>query len=668
MRKVISALAILFCLSAEAQQTNTIAVQWSPVDFIQFAPVSSQVQIQPLWTYNVFGSNIVTGAARAFSTGTKVTATGSTVSGIPGSLIISNVIPGVYKVTFYSGSTSTATITNVFTNGTPAFVNAKDYVAVSTNSVNGFGYAYTIAQVNALLSTNPVVLPSTLTNNTTGNSAATTNAFPGGNIITTNFSGLTYYVAPWPTGNDTNNNGLSQFTPFQSIQMAEFLATFGDTIHLMDGTNVVRSPLLSGAGVTNFCVELPNGVNWFSEPNSWLVITNYGSPGSSSRAFFCCTVGNNTINNLNFLVPDVTNSQTVIGYGQIDSPVGHTNIVFNNLNLISYGTGIRLESAVTGTSNLCQMSFNNPHILANANCITLKDWNNPRITVTGGEMTTVNFVANGVINGKPLRAVAIEAQSATLGTNALVCNGTIFHLSDTDLSNSNRPAYVVWENGGLLQSNLATFNGCSVDWLARTNPGSLDFSTNFAGSLNIPGGMPRTDGQTNTYPVGNAPNFGVFPGTMAAANLTGSGTLPITTLPPAVFTNGSATAFSNLNSFRANSFASIGTAPTITVNSTLTGLQVTNDTSANTMSQAVTITNGTLVALGTVMWTNTYPSPFPTGHLPHILGPFETGGTNLAVGTWPHPYTVTESNYLVIVGTTAFPITTNTQFTFVTMP
>lgn len=155
MRKLI--LALVTQLLAITVFGDPFAALYAPADFTLYHPGSQQIDITPLTAYTVYDTNIVTHQTRHFSTGTRITATGNVINGVPGSLIVSNMIPGDYKVDIFALGIPqpVASFTNSFTNGTPAYVNAKDFIAVSTNSVNGSGYAYTIAQMNAILANLP---------------------------------------------------------------------------------------------------------------------------------------------------------------------------------------------------------------------------------------------------------------------------------------------------------------------------------------------------------------------------------------------------------------------------------------------------------------------------------------------------------------------------------
>lgn len=148
MRKAVAFLFLLLPTFCFAQ----IAVQWSPADFTLYAPVAQQITITPLWSYTAFGSNVVSHESRSFSTGTIITSTGKTLPGIPGSLIVSNIIYGGYEVEFFkfNNPTPVASFTNVFTNGSPALANGNLFFGVSTNSTLKDEFAYPMSAIDAM--------------------------------------------------------------------------------------------------------------------------------------------------------------------------------------------------------------------------------------------------------------------------------------------------------------------------------------------------------------------------------------------------------------------------------------------------------------------------------------------------------------------------------------
>jgi hypothetical protein len=156
MRKAILFLLAILPTAALAQ----IAVQFSPADFIGFAPASQQITITPLWNYTASGTNIVHGQARSFSTGTIIATNGKTLPGTPGTLIVSNVFVdtggSAYHIEIFPNGNgplrSVGSYTNVFTNGSPAFVNSADMLGVATNATMGNQFAYTRNQTDEAIS------------------------------------------------------------------------------------------------------------------------------------------------------------------------------------------------------------------------------------------------------------------------------------------------------------------------------------------------------------------------------------------------------------------------------------------------------------------------------------------------------------------------------------
>lgn len=140
MRKVIAAISVtlLFIgLTARAQ----FAAQWYFQDPTQTPQGIKQVYLTGLWNVTVVGTtNINVGLRQSKQTDTH------------GSLIVSNMVYGGYRVEFI-----TAGRTNAFTNcfdvdiSTNSLVNAADYICVGTNTTSSSDYAYTRAQTDALI-------------------------------------------------------------------------------------------------------------------------------------------------------------------------------------------------------------------------------------------------------------------------------------------------------------------------------------------------------------------------------------------------------------------------------------------------------------------------------------------------------------------------------------
>ena len=130
MRKVIAAFLLLCGLTARAQFT----AQWFFQDFTQNPQAIRQVNTIPLWIITPFGTNLIAGQRQAHQTDGG------------GTLTVSNMVPGAYRVEFIGGQTFTGYITNAFTNvfalGTTGLVNAVNFLGADTNHFLPFDGRY----------------------------------------------------------------------------------------------------------------------------------------------------------------------------------------------------------------------------------------------------------------------------------------------------------------------------------------------------------------------------------------------------------------------------------------------------------------------------------------------------------------------------------------------
>ncbi len=191
----------LFALPAGAQ----IHVQWFFSDFTLSPQGVKGITVEPLEAYTVSGTNIVTGdrIKRTVLAG--------------GSVTISNMIPGSYRVTF-AGSSVNTIFTNSFGTNVSGLVNAKDYVTISTNLPNGLN-AYSQTAADALFFPKS---GGTMTGAATNNSG-----IYGNGVGLTNLNGITasnwVYVSA-SIGNDANtnaiNNPLKPVATFQAAALA----------------------------------------------------------------------------------------------------------------------------------------------------------------------------------------------------------------------------------------------------------------------------------------------------------------------------------------------------------------------------------------------------------------------------------------------------------------
>lgn len=136
--------SILFSLDARAQ----ITVQYPFADFTGVPLAVKQVYITPLWTINESGTNLIPGDRLMYQTGRNY-GNGASFAGTSGSITLSNVVYGGYRVEF-QGNYTISTFTNVFPTSIAvgAVVNAKDYRS-TTNTVLAGGSAYSMAAADA---------------------------------------------------------------------------------------------------------------------------------------------------------------------------------------------------------------------------------------------------------------------------------------------------------------------------------------------------------------------------------------------------------------------------------------------------------------------------------------------------------------------------------------
>jgi hypothetical protein len=173
--RLLIAFVLAWCLNAGAS-TNVFHAQWVFTDFAQSPQAVRQVYLTPLWTVTS------TGTTNFIAVGSQRT---SKQTGGGGSLTVSNMIAGAYRVEF-SGAYTLVTFTNVFGTNVTGLVNAGDpqYLSAAI-PVNGSTVAYSQDATDALLAaklakTNGVAQTPTLNNPT--NTGTTT--FPGGSTVT----------------------------------------------------------------------------------------------------------------------------------------------------------------------------------------------------------------------------------------------------------------------------------------------------------------------------------------------------------------------------------------------------------------------------------------------------------------------------------------------------
>lgn len=181
MRKLLGYLVLAvgyFIGSSTANADTNFNAYWYLSDFTQTAQTNRPVNVYPVARFTSFSTNIITGDRITNRTDAH------------GYFVISNMTPGRYIVEVL-GRTTITTFTNVFTNGTSGYVNAKDFPNISTN-VDGTQRAYSQAQANALFVSKSSGVATNLstygTLNHGGNAVVRSNIYADSAIITNNLS------------------------------------------------------------------------------------------------------------------------------------------------------------------------------------------------------------------------------------------------------------------------------------------------------------------------------------------------------------------------------------------------------------------------------------------------------------------------------------------------
>lgn len=440
MRKAVAFLLLLLprlCLSQ-------IAVQWSPADFTLYAPVAQQITITPLWSYTTFGSNVVSHESRSFSTGTIITSTGKTLPGIPGSLIVSNIIYGGYEVDFFkfNNPTPVASFTNVFTNGAPAFVNAKDYFGVSTNSTLENQFAYTMAEIDALFASFSGGGPQPTVTGTSGITVTTSTRPDGGTnfALTVTASGAGSFNGPGTAvahnflsfadttgaaGEDSGKSAASFITPAQQANLSNNL----NAANLNQGTipfTVIAAPVVT------------NNMQPVFTNSGWLTTGPFGFTFQRADGFY---LSSNAVTKFWQMVD--TNRNFILGSNTIvmvsnNAANGNT---FTRFTTMGNKAAFDIYGSATGAdpiSALGNWAINGTFLAVGAATfdssltlggVTINNWSDLSV---GGGSGTVTSVGVTVPQGMSVSGVPITGS----GTAAITFNGVNLNLAGGGMTNA----------------------------------------------------------------------------------------------------------------------------------------------------------------------------------------------------------------------------------------
>lgn len=546
MRKAVAFLFLLLprlCLSQ-------IAVQWSPADFTLYAPVAQQITITPLWSYTAFGSNVVSHESRSFSTGTIITSAGKTLPGIPGSLIVSNVIYGGYEVQFFkfNNPTPVASFTNVFTNGTPAFVNAKDYFGVSTNSTVENQFAYTMAEIDALFAgfsgggpqptvtgTSGIIVTTSTRPDGGTNFALTVTAsgagsFNGpGSAVAHNF--LSFADTTGAAGEDSGKSAASFITPAQQASLSNNI----NAANLNLGTipfAVIPAPVvtnnmqpvftnggwlitgpagftfqradgfyLSSNAVTKFWQMVDTNRNFILGSNTIIMSSNNAANGNTFTRFtttgnkaafdiYGSATGANPISALgNWAINGTLDAQGAVTF---DSSVSLNGVTINDWSDLS----LDASQIATGTFSIGRFGLSAP-ASGHTNILMSKSDGSyfgydlgTLLGLTGGASGTVTSVGVTVPQGMSVSGVPITGS----GTAAITFNGGNLNLAGGGVTNAAHGSFTnnasnALEVGGTAPANTNVFQVDSIfgaDVFSVNTNGDAFFKSLFIGGIPVP--------------------------------------------------------------------------------------------------------------------------------------------------------------------------------------
>jgi len=355
------------------------------------------------------------------------------------------------------------------------------------------------------------------TNNTSGNSSQSTNL---ANWIT-NFD---IYVSPF--GNDSNV-GYAPNYPLATPSAAIAMAVAGQTIILMDGTNVNQL-------TNNVRLLVPSGVNFcgMGKLRSYLVLTNYTAVASGGGLLR--PASNSKMSDFTLQILDGSNNTScpLGAYGTGDHlPI--TNSLVSDIDIDSQGQGFHIEAMTNNIS----MTVNNLRVKAQTIACEAKcsSGGPEQITFNNLVLVSTNFTGVNSVNVK-----GINCFIGNLDTPGSWCvvNGGSATYSD---QGSTLPAFAYRQDVNMVQP--VTFNGFEFIAANCTNSGSGDINGASGSTTNLMSlyGCFRADGQviveTNSNPSAGGLTFqgvGTSPTTLKSfgcttnLNITGVGTMHIT--------------------------------------------------------------------------------------------------------------------------------------------
>lgn len=435
---VLLALFIAAAAQQATAQTNVFAAQWKFADFTQSPQGIRSVYITPqAGTPAVWGSNTITFDRKAYRADSS------------GSLVVSNMIPGVYLVEF-QGFYKTTTYTNYFDTNCVGLVNASGYLAVSTN-LPGNVYAYSTGAADAKFATWAAV------------NSATNTGLPirgGANISATVVTGTNVIAVTGPlTATYLDGTAQGQVASVAGPMIASILGNYNNYYGIFNGNGNLVTNIVG----TNVSIVFTGSFTETTNSAGQRTVNIVGGGGAATNVY---------------LGPGPAVSITTNVAGSIYTINGATNYTgvqtFSNAASVFYGIHAGDASRLTSIP-----AAGISGTVANATHATSAD--------TATSATSAGSATSATTAGTATVAVGVTATGTAMSTNELrpvfIGSGTLSNatmLGTTSVSNATALSMTVstlYGNGsGLTNIPSTGVNGIVGGFATNTGQGTITYS------------------------------------------------------------------------------------------------------------------------------------------------------------------------------------------------
>ena len=381
-----SFMGLMPCFS---QSTNLNAT-WYFTDFVGNSG-TNVVKIDPLFSYTINGTNVITGDSHIYT---------NTIS-----LTVSNMLPGLYRVTFM-GLTKNTIITNVFPYGTSGNViaSATNYIGVGGSYVQGGVFTVPSLQYSGFVGGSNVP-GANIDLELTSSGTNSIEAIAAGIIQSSNgttLAGMTNVVNPailaatntvWSAANNRfylNSNPSNYVTASVTNGMA--------TTNFVTGFGYANQAITNGLATTNFVnVGILSAIN-----NELLLSSNAFYAKSNPSNFAGITDLNAASNVLQSAINFTTNGTSPVAVTNIANSAASAVLIVatNYANTNSYAQVLINGTACTNftmtASNLVYINAtnsagnNSANLVGSATNIFVGTMNAAILTATNSTINTVN--------------------------------------------------------------------------------------------------------------------------------------------------------------------------------------------------------------------------------------------------------------------------------------